>query len=364
MLANNDAWVYKLRKETILALLKHGYSVYISSPRGEFSPIMEQWGCVWIESKLERRGKNLASDLKLFTHYIGLIKNIKPNVVLSYTIKPNLYGGLASRLLNTPYICNITGLGSGFSGNSILKKLIIQLYKHSLKKANCVFFQNNEDQKILQEHGIVKNNYQVIPGSGVNLDEYQYKSYPPMDSKITFTFIGRIMKDKGIDEFLEAAKAIKQKYENTSFTVIGFIEPTQVQYSEKIKQYSEDGYIEYVGFQKNVIPYIEQSHCIIQPSHGGEGMSNVLLETAAIGRPLIASDIPGCRETIVEGENGYLFFPKDTKSLVSKIEIFLSLPYTEKIILGINSRSKVEREFDRRIVTKEYLKKINNIFDN
>lgn len=316
---------------------------------------------MWIESKLERRGKNLASDLKLFTHYIGLIKNIKPNVVLSYTIKPNLYGGLASRLLNTPYICNITGLGSGFSGNSILKKLIIQLYKHSLKKANCVFFQNNEDRKILQEHGIVKNNYQVIPGSGVNLDEYQYTSYPPMDSKITFTFIGRIMKDKGIDEFLEAAKAIKQKYENTSFAVIGFIEPTQVQYSEKIKQYSEDGYIEYVGFQKNVIPYIEQSHCIIQPSHGGEGMSNVLLETAAIGRPLIASDIPGCRETITKGVNGFTFEAKNPLDLISKIEQLLALPYPARVEMGKASRVKVEQEFNRNYVVERYLEQINKV---
>lgn len=360
LLGNHGFVIYNFRKELIKELLGKGYEVYISLPKDDKVQTMVDWGCKFIETNVDRRGTNPVTDLKLIINYVKLLKKVKPDVVLTYTIKPNLYGGLACRLLNIPCLNNITGLGSGFSKSSILKNFLSFLYKISLKKSYCVFFQNTEDMNTILESNIIKGHYELIPGSGVNLNEFNYKEYPSED-KITFLFIGRIMKDKGIDQYLEAAKVIKQKYPNTIFNLVGFVEKTQPHYNNMIQHYQNEGYINYLGYQSDVKPFIEESNCIIQPSHGGEGLSNVLLETAATGRVLFASDIPGCRETIDEGHNGYTFEAKNTNHLVEKIEKFIKLPYEKKVKMGKNSRLKVEKEFDRNIVINAYMKKINRI---
>ncbi|MGM0897043.1 MAG: glycosyltransferase family 4 protein [Bacillota bacterium] len=360
LLANNDIWLYKLRKEVILRLLDEHYSVIISCPYGEYIEEMVGWGCIFVETKVDRRGTNPITDSKLFVSYVRILKNAKPDVVLTYTIKPNLYGGLACRILNIPCLNNITGLGSGFSKSPILKFLLSTLYKASLKKSACVFFQNTQDMQTLIEKKIVKGPTKLIPGSGVNLEEYKFSEFPK-DEKSSFIYIGRIMQDKGMDQFLEAAKAIKEKHPKTTFRIVGFIEETQPHYKNLIKEYEEKGYISFLGYQPDVKPFIEKSHCLIQPSHGGEGMSNVLLETAATGRALIASNIPGCRETIDEGVNGYTFEKKSTSSLVDMLENYINQTYEEKLKMGKNSRAKIEREFDRKIVVKAYMERIEEV---
>jgi glycosyltransferase involved in cell wall biosynthesis len=360
ILANNDIWLYKLRKETIKALLDSNFEVYISSPKGAYIDILVEWGCIFIETNVDRRGKNLVKDYKLLMEYFKVIRKIKPDVVLAYTIKPNLYGGLVCRVLNIPCINNITGLGSGFIKNSLFKTFLTQIYKISLKNSYTVFFQNINDQNILVNKNILNNNYRLLPGSGVNLEEYSYKEYPK-DKPITFIFIGRIMKDKGIDQYLEAAKLIKGKNKDIEFNLLGFVEETEPHYNELIQDLHNEGVINYLGFQSDVRPYIHESQCIIQASHGGEGLSNVLLETAATGRSLIASNIFGCKETINDGENGYIFEAKNTNDLVDKIEKFISLSYNERVEMGKASRVKIEKEFDRNLVVDQYMKKINQI---
>lgn len=360
LLGNHGFVIYNFRKELIKELLNKGYEVYISLPKDEKVEKMVEWGCKFVETNVDRRGTNPVTDFKLVSHYIKILKNIKPDVVLTYTIKPNLYGGLACRFLNIPCINNITGLGSGFSKSPLLKSFLSMLYKVSLKKSSCVFFQNTEDMKTLVDNKIIKGHYELIPGSGVNLKEYTFKDFPK-EEPLTFIFIGRIMKDKGIDQYLEAAKVIKQRHQNIKFNLIGFVEKTQPHYNDMINQLQDEGYITYLGYQSDVKPFVQDAHCLIQASHGGEGLSNVLLEAAATGRVLIASNIPGCRETIVEGENGYTFEAKNTNSLVEQIEKFISLPYLEKKQMGANSREKIEKEFDRNIVVKAYIEKINQI---
>lgn len=361
LLGNHGFVIYNFRKELVQKLIQNGYEVYISLPKDDDKvPKMIDWGCKFIETNVDGRGKNPFTDLKLILHYIRILKKIKPDVILAYTIKPNLYGGLASRWLRVPYINTITGLGSGFIKDSFLKRFLSVMYKVSLKKSSTVFFQNTADMNVLIKSKTLKAPYALIPGSGVNLDEYRYKNFP-MDGRVTFIFIGRIMKDKGIDQYLEAAKIIKTKHPNTKFHVIGYVEESQSQYKEKISQYEKDGYIHYFGYQSVVKSFIEEAHCLIQPSHGGEGLSNVLLETAATGRVLIASNIPGCRETIDEGQNGYLFEAKNTDELVKRIEEFLTITSEEKVKMGKNSRMKVEKEFDRNIVVNAYMNKINEI---
>jgi len=358
--ANNDIWLFKLRKEIIVSFLDNGYEVIISSPKGDFVQKMVDWGCTFYETQVDRRGTNPKQDFKLLVSYIKLINKVKPDVVLTYTIKPNLYGGLACRLTNTPCINNITGLGSGFSKSPMLKLFLTTLYKVSLKKSACVFFQNTQDMEDLTKRKIVQGPTKLIPGSGVNLEEYGMKDFPK-EEDASFIFIGRIMKDKGIDQYLEAAKIIKQMHPNTMFRIVGFVEETQSHYNDLIKNYEDEGIISFLGYQANVKPFIENAHCIIQASHGGEGLSNVLLETAATGRVLIASNIPGCKETIDEGRNGFIFEKKNTNDLVDKIEKFISLPYIEKQMYGMYSRKKIENEFNREIVVSAYLKAVKTI---
>ncbi|MDF9844051.1 MULTISPECIES: glycosyltransferase family 4 protein [unclassified Paenibacillus] len=361
LLGNHGFVIYNFRKELIQKLLAEGYEVYISLPNDEKVEIMVGWGCKFVETKIDRRGTNPVSDSKLILHYLRILKEIKPDVVLTYTIKPNLYGGLACRLLKIPCVNNITGLGSGFNQNSALKKFLSILYKVSLKKSYCVFFQNTEDRNTLLESKTITSNHELIPGSGVNLDDFKLKPFPLKEQAVSFIFIGRIMKDKGIDQYLEASKIIKEKYPETIFNVIGFIETTHPHYNEMIGEYNKKGYIRYLGYQSDVKPFIEQSHCIIQASHGGEGLSNVLLETAATGRVLIASNIPGCRETIDVGSNGFTFEARNTADLVDKIESFIQMSYEDMEKMGINARLKVEKEFDRAIVIKAYMDKIERI---
>lgn len=360
MLGNHAFVIFNFRKELIQRLLSEGYEVYISLPYDEKVDIMVSWGCKFIETKIDRRGMNPFVDLKLILFYLKTIKKIRPDVVLTYTIKPNLYGGLVCRILNIPYINNVTGLGSGFNKNKILRFFLSFMYKICLKSSKCVFFQNKADMCMLVENKLVPENYQLIPGSGVNLNEFKFKEFP-LENPLTFIFVGRIMKDKGIDEYLEAAKVIKGRYPNTQFNIVGFVESTQPRYNELIRQYESNGYVKYFGYQPDVKPFVENAHCLIQPSHGGEGLSNVLLEAAAIGRSLIASNIPGCRETVEEGKNGYIFEAKSVKSLVNKIEQFIKLSYEEKRQMGINSRRKVETDFNRDIVINAYMDKIEEI---
>lgn len=360
LIGNHGFVIYNFRKELIQKLLAEDYEVYISLPNDEKVQKMIEWGCKFVETEVDRRGTNPITDLRLIGHYLKILKKINPDVVLTYTIKPNLYGGIACRILNIPCINNITGLGSGFSGNSSLKFLLSSLYKVGLKNSKCVFFQNTEDMNILLESKVINGPYKLIPGSGVNLNEYELMQYPKKGG-IKFIFIGRIMRDKGIDQYLEAAKFIKKKYPEVIFNVIGFIEKSQFHYNDLINKYEREGFINYLGYQSDVRPFIEEANCLIQPSHGGEGLSNVLLETAATGRPLIASNIPGCKETIEESVNGYTFEKKSAQSLITVIEEFIKLPYEKKQEMGLKSRMKIEKEFNRDIVVNSYLVQIKKI---
>lgn len=362
MLLGNHAFViYNFRKELILQLLEDGYEVYLSMPYDDDKvPKMIGWGCKFIETNVDRRGTNPINDLKLVRHYLKIIRRHSPDIVLTYTIKPNLYGGVACSILNTPYLTNITGLGSGFKETNKLRKLLVFLYKIGLKKSSKVFFQNTHDQKVLISNGIIQSKYEIIPGSGVNLKEY--KSVPfPQTEEIRFIFIGRIMKDKGIKEYLKAAKIIKLKYgKKVKFDLVGFIEETEIELQEEINELVKGDFINYLGYQSNVQPYLEKVHCLIQPSHGGEGISNVLLEAAAMGRILIASNIPGCKETIDEDKNGYLFEAKDSNSLSNKIEQIILADNNKLKSMSNYSRKKVEIEFDRKIVIDKYM---NEVFE-
>ena len=352
---NHDVVIYNFRKELVDRLISEGYNVIISSPYGERIDDLIAMGCEYDEVKIERHGVNPLNELKLLKHYNSLMKDCKPNFVLTFTIKPNIYGGLVAKSQNIPYVANITGLGTAVERKSLMQKIAVTLYKMAFSKINRVFFQNTENMDFFSDNNIVPDKHKLLPGSGVNLNHFQPLDYPPAET-IEFVFISRIMKEKGIDQYIDLAKYMRSKYPNTRFHVCGFCEE---RYEKTLCDLQEKGILIYHGMLRDVREILKKTHCTVHPTYYPEGMSNVLLESAACGRPIIATDRSGCREIIDDNINGYLVEERNSLDLIKKTEKFLRLTYEQKKVMGISGRKKVEREFDREIVVKNYLDEIN-----
>lgn len=358
IISNNYIGLYSFRKEVISALIDIGHQVIVSAPRDEKTLDVEKLGCKIIDTQFDRKGTNPIKDFGLMLRYRKLINSIKPDVVLSYTIKPNLYGGMACQLCGFPQIANITGLGSAVENPGLLQRLTILLYKIGLRKTTLVFFQNNANKQFCLDHKMVKGKFRLIPGSGVNVAYHTLQDYPSQNEPLKFVFISRLLKQKGIEEYFEAAETIKGKYSNVEFHIVGWCEDA---YSEQLKKLEQKGIVVYHGSVGDVRPLIGMSHCTVHPSFYPEGMSNVLLESCAAGRPIITTNRPGCGEIVDDGVNGFVVNEQDSDDLTAKIEKFLALPYEKKKEMGLEARKKVESEFDRNIVVKAYLDAINNI---
>ncbi|KSU60399.1 glycosyl transferase [[Bacillus] enclensis] len=356
VLANFGMGLYNFRKELLEELIKQNHEVFISLPNDEYVPKLIDIGCEFVNTPLERRGTNPLTDLKLLFNYLKIIKRIKPDIVLTYTIKPNVYGGMACSVTKTPYISNITGLGTSIENQGLIQKVTLMLYRLGLKKSESVFFQNKTNQKFFINHKIAINNSRLIPGSGVNLEKHRYEEYPSSDT-VRFLFIGRIMKAKGINELLEAAQHVKREYPNVQFELIGGCEED---YVEKLDELERQNIIKYHGQQADVHSFIKKSHATILPSYH-EGLANVLLESASTGRPVLASNVSGCIETYEDGVTGFGFKVRNVESLITAIQKFLTLSPEQRKAMGNAGRKKVENEFDRKIVINAYLKEINNI---
>ena len=356
IIANNDVGLYKFRKELVEELLKK-YTVYISLPYGSFVDNLCDMGCKFIDTDIDRRGKNPFSDIKLYKKYRKIIKEVKPDVILTYTIKPNIYGALASKG-KIKVLSNITGLGSAVENPGIIQKITLTLYKLASKNMTTVFFQNEENKQFFINNNINVKNSVLIPGSGVNLNYYAPLEYPN-EGTIEFVFISRVMREKGIDQYLDAAKYITSKYPNTRFHICGFCEE---EYESILSDLQEKNIIKYHGLVEDVREVLKNVHCTVHPTYYPEGMSNVLLESCASARPIITTNRSGCREIVDDGVNGFIVNQKDSKDLIEKIEEFINLGYLDKKQLGLNARKKVEKEFDRKIVINEYLKEINATF--
>lgn len=358
ILSNHFITLYNFRKELIQKLIDEGHQIYISLPKAVENNYFTSLGCKIIDTPVDRRGINPINDIKLILKYIKIINKIKPDIIFSYTIKPNIYGSIASNLLKYKQINNITGTGGTFFDKNLISHIASFLYKISIKKSYKVFFQNAGDQEYFRRNRLVRDNTKLIPGSGVNLKQFGICDFPD-DEYINFIYIGRVMEIKGINEYLETAKYIKNSYHKVNFYVAGFIEDKF--YEKVLKDYESQGVITYLGFQKDITTWIQKCHCTILPSHGGEGIPNVLLETAAMGRVCIASDINGSRDVIEEGVTGYLFNAKKSSDLIKKVSTFLETDYENKREMGLAGRRKVENEFDRNIVIDNYIKELEKV---
>ena len=358
VLTNFLAGLHSFRKEVMKAIIDEGYQLYISVPDTDDNRIeyFKSIGCHIIKTDFNRRGMNPIDDLRLMLKYRKFIKDLKPKAVLSYTIKPNVYGGIACRLTRTPLIANVTGLGDAIENGGWLQKLTVALYKIGIGKAKQVFFQNPSNKETCLKYGIADDKAIVLPGSGVNLEYHTFQDYPD-DGVIKFLYIARLQKDKGTSEYFEAAKAIKEKYPQTEFQVLGWKDG---EYERQLNELTATGIIKYLGTTSDVRPFLKDIHCTIMPSYH-EGMSNVNLESAANGRPVITTNVPGCRETVEDGVSGFYCEAKRAESLTAAIERFIALPWEEKKKMGEKGRKKVEKEFDRQIVVKAYMDAINKL---
>lgn len=351
VITNHSYMFWRFRRELVQELMKE-YTVIISTPFVGHEEDLKELGCEMIETAVDRRGINPVTDFKLYRTYVNMLKEEKPDIVLTYSIKPNIYAGFACQMLKIPYYVNVQGLGTAFQKPG-LAQVVTLLYKVALKKAETVFFENEGNAELFRQKRITPKEQQVVlSGAGVNLEDYLCKPYPEND-KTHFLYLGRIMKEKGMDELFYSVSKLHEKYEDKIvLDLVGFFED---EYKEQVEELVQKGIAVFHEFQEEPRPYYEAADCVVLPSYH-EGMSNVLLEAAAIGRPIITSDIPGCREAVEENVSGFLCRVKDKEDLLRKMEEFMELSQEERAEMGQKGRLHVEKKFDKeRVVRKTCL---------
>lgn len=357
IVANDFTAIHHFRMELLERLHNDGYPVILVMPEDEknaaFLPIVSKL----VTIPLSRFGTNPLMEFKTYKAIRRVIRKEKPDVVLTYTAKPNIYGGLAVAAEKIPYISTVTGLGSNFDKQNIISKIMIKLEKKAFKNAKTVFFQNELNMSILHKHGIAINNSKLVSGSGVNLIANSYESYPE-NKKIIFLAAARIRKDKGYDELFSVIKRFYNEQIPAEFHIIGWYE------EDAYKEIVEDMQNNFGVHFYNYIPhdqmhkYISLCDCLVQPSHH-EGMSNIILEAAATGRPCIVSNIHGCKEAVKDEETGYLFEVKSSDDLYKKMKKFMVLDKQSREEMGRRARAFMEQSFDRNQVVQTYINEIN-----
>ena len=359
ILANSAVGLYEFRNELVKKLLAEGLEVVISLPDDLKDKEFKEEGCRVVHTDIDRRGVNPKRDLSLVKAYKSLIGNEKPDIVLTYTIKPNIYGGYACKKLKVPFVSTVTGLGSTFERGGLLLKVIVFMYRFALKNCECLFFQNAENRGIFEKNGIKAKRHVTVNGSGVNLEKHSFEEYPGHKDDVTrFLYVGRIMKEKGMDEYLSAAKLLHDKYgDKVSFAGIGYFDDD---YEDRIKDAEKQGFFKMIPFAMNIHPYIKEADAIVNPSYH-EGMSNVLMEASSTGRPCLASNISGCKEIIEDKKTGLLFESRSTESLVDALNAFMQLSMDERREMGKKAREYVEENFDRHKITEKYMQEIRRI---
>ncbi len=350
---NGTSGLYGFRRELIEELVKRCRVVLLAHENGNRAEL-EAMGCVFVEQPMESHGTNPLRELSLVRQYRARIREIKPDLVLTYTIKPNVYGGMACAALGVPYVPNITGLGTAVENGGLIQRVTIPLYRFGLRKAQKVFFQNEENRAFMLRHHMLRSPSDLLPGSGVNLERFPLLPYPEGET-VDFCFISRLMKEKGIEQYLDAAEAIHAGHPETRFHLYGSGGDS---YKARIEALEKKGAVVFHGYAKDVLAVHRGSCCTVHPTYYPEGMSNVLLESCACGRPIITTDRAGCREIVDDGVNGFVVRQRDSADLIEKLERFLTLSREERQGMGLAGRAKVEREFDRRIVVGKYLEEL------
>lgn len=349
------------RIELISSLISSGNQVVIISNESKSSKYLEELGCVTHDILVHKESKSLHKNLSLLVKLFQIIRKENPDIIVSYTHKLNIYAGIVARILKIKFIATITGLGRAFHRVGIVKLIITFLLRISLKKADVIFTQNEENYKFVLKNNISKmNNVRLVNGSGVNLDNFPKSEYT-YNNQIKFLFIGRLSVDKGFIELITAAKEVTSLNDDVTFTFVGEA------YSQHIKKIVEENSNEkmlFLGYQnhENIPTIIAQHEIIVHPSHH-EGMANALLEAGAIGRSVITTNISGCREALEEEYTGYLCRPNDPISLLQSILKYVALSPTERKNMGLRANRFISVNFDRKKIVKEYIEQINKCME-
>ncbi len=363
LLANTSWYIYNFRRSLIKALINDGYQVLCAAPADGYTEKLISLGAEYINVEYDNSSKNPATDLLFLYRLIKLMCQHKQSALLSFTIKANIYGSIAARYSKTPIITNISGLGSLFISDGVLSKLPLIMYRLGLSKEDNIFFQNNEDRDLFIKNNVVANQeIEVLPGSGVDLNWFYNSKIKNKDNGVIFLVAARLLKDKGVIESVEAIRTLKKQNKKVELQLLGQV---WTKNPSAIKQYELegwvcDGLVTYLGFTEDVRPHIENADVILLPSYR-EGMARILLEAASMGKPLIATDVPGCREAIDNGQSGFLCKVHDKDDLAEKMNMMIKLTGEERSLMGKRGREKMEKEFDEKIVINKYLESINKI---
>lgn len=362
----NTSWnIINFRTGLISALQEEGFTVVVVAPTDEYSPKLEHLGCRHIPMPMDNMGTSPVRDLALFARYVSVLRREAPDLYLGWTIKPNIYGSLAAHLLGVPTINNVSGLGTAFLHQGWLTRIVRMLYRMALSRSRTVFFQNADDCRLFVETGLVRRGQaDILPGSGVNLSTFvqQPLVLRGEGQGPVFLLVARLLWDKGIGEFVEAARGVRQRVPNARFQLLGFldVENRTAVPRETVEDWQREGIIEYLGHTDDVRPFISESDCVVLPSYR-EGAPRSLLEAAAMGRPLITTDTIGCRDVVEHGVNGWLCQVKDAGDLAEQMLAFAEMSIEGRRRMGKSSRLLVERKFDETVVIKSYLGSIRQI---
>ncbi|MDH5366047.1 MAG: glycosyltransferase family 4 protein [Cyclobacteriaceae bacterium] len=359
----NTSWnIYNFRYNLVNRLLEKGYEVYAIAPHDDYSKKLEKMGCKYVPLSMDSRGVNPVKDFALVVELFNIYRKVKPDVVLHYTIKPNIYGTLAASILGVPVVNNVCGLGTAFLKKNLLSLVAKLMYKISFWYPKKIFFQNDDDLELFVDNKIVsKNSSDILPGSGVDLKKFSPSQYNSMN-KLTFLLISRLIIDKGIYEYIEAIKRLRLEGIDANFQILGSKDPEHRRGIPilEIDQWIKEGIVEYLGTVEDVRPFINEADCIVLPSYR-EGTPRTLLEAASSTRPIITTNVPGCNNVVVDGYNGFLCKEKDASDLAEKIKLFIQLSQEERVEMGVKGRRHVEENYDENLVIDKYLNTISEI---
>jgi len=362
----NKAWnIANFRAGLIRALQKAGYQVVALAPPDDHVSQLKSIGCRFVPVPMDNKGTNPVADAALFLRYYRILRREKPRAFLGYTIKPNIYGSLAAHMLSIPVINNVSGLGTAFIRDTWVTQIARLLYRVALRSSRKVFFQNEDDRQLFLDLKLVEvEKTGLLPGSGINLARFRpVENRKAKEHPFRFLLAARLLYDKGVGEYVAAARIVRRQRPHVTFALLGFLDaenPTAIPRRE-ISRWVQEGIVEYLGTADDVRPYFAEADCIVLPSYR-EGTPRTLLEAAAMAKPIIATDVPGCREVVDHGRNGLLCKPKDAEDLARCMIEMIDTPASRRLAMGTAGRKKMENEFDENIVTAAYLDTLRSIY--
>lgn len=355
----NASWnIFNFRRGLIEALQQAGFHVVALAPPDEYSARLVELGVEFHPIEIDKQGASPTRDLMLLVRYYRALRAIRPNVFLGYTAKPNIYGSIAAHMLGIPVINNVSGLGTVFIKQGLLTRVVSNLYRLAFSRSATVFFQNDEDKAMFERKNIVSaKKTLLLPGSGINVSEFvpTRPTFKPGDP-VRFLMIARLLWDKGVLEYVGAARQVRDQHPGACFQLLGFVDvPNRTAVSRAdVEAWVAEGVIDYLGHADDVRPFIAAADCIVLPSYR-EGLPRVLLEGAAMGKPLIASDVPGCRHVVQHGRNGLLCDVRNSASLAEMMLQMIRMEREERSMMGAAGRELVEQQFDEKIPVQLYL---------